>query len=76
MLAWMFCNLALAAIVLNAGGASNLDGTEETGTDAKEEDLKRSTIYMAVVLYSVAGLAAVRFIGCLYFLVTRLFRGV
>ncbi|KAF2170294.1 glycosyltransferase family 2 protein [Zasmidium cellare ATCC 36951] len=72
VLAWMFCNLALAAIVLNTAGLQRVnvkDNNEETTT-------QRATIYMAVVLYSVAALAAVRFIGCCWFLVIRLFRGV
>lgn len=72
VLAWMFCNLALAAIVLNTAGLNRLsvkDDNDETTT-------QRATIYMAVVLYSVAALALVRFIGCCWFLVTRLFRGV
>lgn len=73
VLAWMFCNLALAAIVLNAGETGNLDGKADDKTD---EESVRSTIYLAVVLYSVAALAAVRFIGCCWFLVTRIFRGV
>jgi chitin synthase len=76
VLAWMFCNLALAAIVLNAGGTGDLDGKADNATDEDAEETKRSTIYMAVVLYSVAGLAAVRFVGCCWFLVTRIFRGV
>ncbi|SMR41688.1 unnamed protein product [Zymoseptoria tritici ST99CH_1A5] len=73
VLAWMFCNLALAAIVLNAGGMERV--TPQKGDDEDEAD-SRAVIYMAVVLYSVAALAAVRFIGACWFLVTRLFRGV
>lgn len=75
VLAWMFCNLALAAIVLNAGGVARLD----SGAGAVDEDLeanKRATIYMAVVLYSVAVLSAIRFVGACWFLTVRLFRGV
>ncbi|KAK4541466.1 hypothetical protein LTR36_007912 [Oleoguttula mirabilis] len=71
VLAWMFCNLALAAVVLNAGGVERVSGSN---TDTVEE--KRATIYMGVVLYSVAVLAAVRFTGACWFLVTRLFRGI
>lgn len=71
VLAWMFCNLALAAVVLNAGGVQRV-----SGTNSDTADEKRSTIYMGVVLYSVAVLAAVRFIGACWFLVVRLFRGV
>jgi len=37
---------------------------------------QRSTIYMTVVLWSVAGLSAFRFVGSLWFLIVRLFRGV
>ena len=71
VLAWMFCNLALAAIVLNLGGVQKVSGTN---TDTEDE--QRSTIYMGVVLYSVAVLAAIRFWGACWFLVVRLFRGV
>ena len=73
VLAWMFCNLALAAVVLNAGGMDRITVGTSTSDEVEEE---RSTIYMAVVLYSVAALAAVRFIGACWFLVGRLFRGV
>jgi chitin synthase len=73
VLAWMFCNLALAAIVLNAGG---MDKVTPQGQSADQTASDRAVIYMAVVLYSVAALAAVRFIGACWFLVTRLFRGV
>ncbi|KAF2768575.1 CHS1 chitin synthase, class I [Teratosphaeria nubilosa] len=97
VLAWMFCNLALAAVVLSTGGIDNLSNTTTTGgsssssssrrlmrradSDSSDsgdeiETNKRATIYMAVVLYSVAGLAAFRFIGACWFLITRLFRGV
>ena len=73
VLAWMFCNLALAAVVLNTGGVQRVSGTS---AEEDQQDLERSTIYMAVVLYSVAVLAAVRFIGACWFLVVRIFRGV
>ena len=72
VLAWMFCNLALAAVVLNVGGFQRFNQNDD---DQSAEDT-RATIYLAVVLYSVAVLAAVRFIGACWFLVTRLFRGV
>ncbi|KAK5128146.1 hypothetical protein LTR08_004098 [Meristemomyces frigidus] len=71
VLAWMFCNLGLAAIVLDLGGVEKVSGTS---TDTESE--RRSTIYMGVVLYSVAVLAAIRFVGACWFLVARMFRGV
>ncbi|KAI7298293.1 Chitin synthase [Hortaea werneckii] len=70
VLAWMFCNLAVAAVVTNAGGVLSDDADTSTAED------ERSTIYMGVVLYSVAGLAVVRFVGACWFLVVRVFRGV
>ena len=79
VLAWMFCNLALSAIVLNAGGVDRLGSANNTEADEQDSDaidLLHAQIYLQVVLYSVAVLAAVRFIGACWFLVTRLFRGV
>jgi chitin synthase len=72
VLAWIFCNFALGAIVLEGGGLTKLD----TSTDQAEDSARRSTIYMSVVLYSVAVLAFIRFVGACWFLVIRLFRGV
>ncbi|KAI9694523.1 MAG: Chitin synthase, class 1 [Bathelium mastoideum] len=157
VLAWMFCNLALAAIILNVGGVESLNiGTHSSSTpssssaakllmpratqvpvvvdwtdfpaggveqatvtpapelpspqelgieqylkptptrnnlarrqatssaptssstsDSDEEVVnERAQIYMEVVLWSVAGLSAFRFIGAMWFLVVRIFRGV
>ena len=75
VLAWMFCNLALAAVVLNTGGLDRvkIGNDDDQTTDAQTQ---RSTIYMAVVLWSVAALSAFRFVGAMWFLVIRLFRGV
>jgi len=72
VLAWMFCNLALAAVVLNAGGLDRVVLEKNNTINASQ----RSTIYMTVVLWSVAGLSAFRFVGSLWFLILRLFRGV
>ncbi len=64
VLAWMFCNFALAAVVLSTAGIGRLN--------VKSTETQRSTIYMAVVLWSVAGLSAFRFIGAMWFLVVRM----
>ena len=69
VLAWMFCNLALAAVVLNTGGLDRV-------SVGVQDDNQRSTIYMSVVLWSVAVLSGFRFIGACWFLVVRLIRGV
>ena len=69
VLVWMFCNLALAAVVLSAGGLQ----TVKVGKDKNKDDgVQRSTIYMGVVLWSVAALSLFRFIGAVWFLVVRL----
>ena len=67
VLVWMFCNFALAAVVLSAGGLE----TVKIGKD-QTTATQRSTIYMAVVLWSVAGLSLFRFIGAVWFLIVRL----
>ena len=66
VLVWMFCNFALASVVLSTAG---LERVVVTG---KESSTQRSTIYMAVVLWSVAGLSLFRFLGAMWFLVVRL----
>lgn len=62
---WIFCNFALAAVVLSAVGLERINPDNTSGE-------QRSTIYMAVVLWSVAGLSLFRFVGAMWFLITRL----
>ncbi|KAL8927034.1 MAG: hypothetical protein Q9208_002579 [Pyrenodesmia sp. 3 TL-2023] len=76
VLVWMFCNFALGAVVLSAGGLERISVGEKDSLSDKASSTQRSTIYMAVVLWSVAGLSAFRFIGACWFLVVRIFRGV
>lgn len=68
VLFWLVCNFGLCAVVLSTAGLQRV----ATSTD----DTTKSTIYMAVVLYSVAGLSAFKFIGAMWFLIVRMFRGV
>ncbi|KAK2747944.1 Chitin synthase, class 1 [Myotisia sp. PD_48] len=70
VLVWIFCNFALGAVVLSAAGLERVD------PDNESTESKRSTIYMAVVLWSVAGLSIFRFFGAMWFLTVRMFRGV
>lgn len=67
VLLWIFCNFALGALVLNAVGLERVDLNNES-------ESKRSAIYMAIVLWSVAGLSLFRFIGAMWFLVVRMVR--
>lgn len=67
VIVWMFCNFALAAVVLSAGGLE----TVKIGKDSASGP-QRSTIYMAVVLWSVAALSLFRFCGAVWFLIVRM----
>ncbi|KAF2087776.1 glycosyltransferase family 2 protein [Saccharata proteae CBS 121410] len=72
VLFWMFCNLALCAVVLVTAGV-DINVADDDESKVRNQ---RATIYMSVILWSVAGLAAFRFCGACWFLVVRLFRGV
>jgi chitin synthase len=72
VLIWMIMNFALAAVVLSAGGLDRIS----PGGNAEDQERERSNIYMSVVLWSVAGLSAFKFLGAMWFLVVRMFRGV
>lgn len=63
VLAWMFTNFGLCALVLSTAGLERV----VVGTN----ELQRSTIYMNVVLWSVAALSAFRFCGAVWFLIVR-----
>lgn len=65
---WLVCNFGLSAVVLQTAGLERISTTAGTN--------KNSTIYLAVVLWSVAGLSAFKFIGAMWFLIVRMFRGV
>ncbi|KAH8671532.1 glycosyltransferase family 2 protein [Xylariales sp. PMI_506] len=67
---WMITNFGLCALVLSTAGIEDLTTSAEDDTDA------RASIYMTVVLWSVAVLSGIKFIGALWFLVVRMFRGV
>lgn len=73
VLIWMVTNFALAAVVLSSAG---LDKITPGDKDNDDIELARSNIYMTIVLWSVAGLSAFKFIGAMWFLVVRMFRGV
>lgn len=65
---WLMSNFALVAVVLSTAGLNRLS--------AKTSEQQKSTIYLLVVLWSVAGLSAFKFIGATWFLIVRMFRGV
>lgn len=67
VLAWMVSNFVIIALVLETAGVNQLDGTTTTGTS-------RSQIFLTVILWTVAFMALFRFIGCVLYLIQRLFR--
>ncbi|KAK8071248.1 chitin synthase I [Apiospora hydei] len=71
VLVWMISNFGLCALVLSTAGLERLSPEAA----ANSED-KRATLYMTIILWSVAFLSAFKFIGALWFLVVRMFRGV
>lgn len=77
VLVWIFCNFALAALVLAGAGLSRVSVKKDLKDDDPEKEKnRRANIYMGVVLWSVAGLSLFRFVGAVWFLIVRLFRGV
>jgi len=73
VLAWVFCNFALGAVVLSAAGLETFDNTSSTNsTNQDKTQTERSMIYMEVVLWSVAALSMFKFIGAMWFLVVRM----
>jgi chitin synthase len=69
VLAWMFCNAALVAVVLKAGGLHRLSVTSTTGTD---EDSPTIKIYLMIILWSVAGLSGFKFVGAMWYKIHRI----
>jgi len=69
VLIWLIMNFALVAVVLNAAGVEKITPEDKTSND-------KENLYMTIVLWSVAALSAFKFIGAMWFLVVRMFRGV
>lgn len=72
VLAWVFCNFALGAVVLSAAGLENFDDTSSSSSGEDTTQTKRSLIYMEVVLWSVAALSMFKFLGAMWYLVVRM----
>ncbi|WPK23849.1 hypothetical protein PUMCH_001099 [Australozyma saopauloensis] len=67
VLVWMFSNFLIVALVLETGGFNQLDSRPTTGKE------NRSEIFLTVILWTVAFMAAFRFIGCVFYLILRFF---
>jgi chitin synthase len=69
VLVWMFCNAALVAIVLRAGGLSRL--SVQTQPSGGGDPSVNVNIYLQVILWSVAGLSAFKFVGAMWYRIIR-----
>ncbi|KAI6034169.1 glycosyltransferase family 2 protein [Pisolithus microcarpus 441] len=66
---WMLTNAGLAVTIENINGLETADNAV-----AEQNQLRdKQNIYFAVILYSTFGLAAVRFVGCLWYWFKRNF---
>ncbi|KAK9463462.1 chitin synthase-domain-containing protein [Lipomyces oligophaga] len=66
---WIVSNFALIAVVIQAGGVERLDGADDDDDDTAT---RISSIYLQVVLYSVAVLSFIRFVGAFWFVIGRI----
>jgi chitin synthase len=62
---WIFSNLVLVVIIINGQDVLSWFGTYN----------QRATLYLGFILWSVAGLSAVRFIGAILYLIMKIFTG-
>ena len=69
VLAWMFCNAALVAVILRSGGIQRLSVQQQIQDGAASSVVK---VYLTVVLWSVAGLSSFKFVGAMWYLIKRL----
>lgn len=67
VLCWMFCNAALVAVVLGTGGLSRLRVSKDSNFAAGVEKT-----YLFVILWSVAGLSAFKFVGAMWYRIHRI----
>jgi chitin synthase len=66
----MFCNAALVAVVLNAGGLNRLEVKQQV----VEEGTPTASVivYLKIVLWSVAWLSGFKFIGAMVYRIKRI----
>lgn len=69
VLAWMFCNGALVALILRTGGIERISVQKEIQQGDSSSVVK---VYLTVVLWSVAGLSSFKFVGAMWYLTKRI----
>lgn len=77
LILWISSNFAISAVILELGGYKQYKAIKSTHANDYTETAQiittRATIYFAIILWVVAFLAAVRAIGCSFYLVSRFF---
>lgn len=68
VLVWMFSNAALVAVVLQSGGLNRLS-VKPSGSEDQNATVK---YYLMIVLWSVAGLSAFKFVGAMWYKIHRI----
>ncbi len=70
VLAWMFCNALLVAVILKSGGVQRLSVKKQEVEQGAASNTVR--VYLMVVLWSVAGLSGFKFVGAMWYLIKRI----
>ncbi|KAI5968166.1 chitin synthase I [Candida pseudojiufengensis] len=71
VLTWMFSNFVIIALVLETGGFNQFNRADQTEAEVRSS---RSEVFLTVILWTVAFMALFRFIGCIYYLLSRIGR--
>ncbi|KAL6449761.1 CHS2 Chitin synthase 2 [Candida maltosa Xu316] len=72
VLVWMFTNFVVIALVLETGGFNQFTSVENLA----DQKRSRAAVFLTVILWTVAFMALFRFLGCIYYLLSRLGRGI
>jgi chitin synthase len=62
-------------VILSSAGLQRINPGDTAGSE-EQTKAERANIYLTVVLWSVAALSGFKFIGAVWFLIVRMFRGV
>lgn len=80
---WLLTNFVIVAVVMEAGGIGDYlamqpqqPNVDSTSTAKRPVITKKATIYFSIILWIVALLAIVRFIGCAIYMLSRIWRKV
>ncbi|KAJ8097494.1 chitin synthase-domain-containing protein [Lipomyces tetrasporus] len=73
VLVWMLSNFIIVAVVLQTAGISRLGDSSSDNSDTDATARYIADTYLKVILWAVAAMAAVRFVGATWYLISRFF---